>query len=73
MTKSEFKNIREVAKYLRSKGWKVSQSTVYKHSNEGRINTDKDGVYTLKAVENYASKHLKLAKTRKREKDQNQT
>ena len=33
----EFKTLKEVADYLRGEGWKVAQSRVYKHVNEGRL------------------------------------
>ncbi|MDY6974382.1 MAG: hypothetical protein SV775_19015 [Thermodesulfobacteriota bacterium] len=61
--KTEFKTLIEVAEYLKAEGWKVSQSTVYKHQTEGRIRPNSEGIYTLKAVQKYARTHLTQQET----------
>jgi len=61
--KTEFKNVKEVAQFLNSEGWKVAQSTVYKHRTEGLIRPDADGNFTRKAVLKYARLYLKQTST----------
>lgn len=51
-------NLRAVAAWLEQQGWKVSESTVYKHREEGKISPDDKGVFPLKRVNEYAVKHL---------------
>jgi hypothetical protein len=64
--KREFRNLREVAEYLKASGWKVSQSTVYKHGGEGKIRPNQEGVYSLKAVEKYAGIFLVRKETQQK-------
>jgi len=52
-------NPKTITAYLKEAGYKVSQSTVYKHRDEGRIPMQKDGAYLVKDVDRYASMHLK--------------
>lgn len=54
----EFKNLLEVSTYLDREGWKLSRSTLYKHSKEGRLKPDHEGGYSLKAVRKYAASFL---------------
>jgi len=60
----EFKNLTEVTSYLKNEGWQVSQSTVYKHGQEGKIRPDIGKAYSLAAVKRYANRFLVLAKTK---------
>lgn len=48
----------EVADYLKSLGYKVGKSKVYMDIDEGLLRRDKNGVFTLKEVMNYAKKFL---------------
>lgn len=57
-TREQFKNLREVVAYLQGQGWKVSQSTLYKHQGEGKIKAEADGTYTLKNLMRYAKAYL---------------
>jgi phosphotransacetylase len=67
----EFKNLREVATYLRDEGWKVSKSTVYEHSKKGMIRPDVEKKrYSLKAVLKYAQTHLVPLGTVQKKKDE---
>jgi hypothetical protein len=52
-------NPKEITRYLKDAGYKVSQSTVYKHRDEGRIPAQKDGTFLVTDVDRYASMHLK--------------
>lgn len=49
-----FPNLLAVHKHLLAHGWKISQSGLYKHRNEGRIKPGKDGTFSAGAVERYA-------------------
>ena len=50
--------IPKVAEYLQSKGWKVSQSSIYSHHEQGRLKKNKDGVFLIKDVDVYAKENL---------------
>ena len=52
-------NPKAITQYLKDAGYKVSQSTVYKHKDEGRIPVQKDGAFLVTDVDRYASIHLK--------------
>ncbi len=52
-------NAKAITAYLKDTGYKASQSTVYKHRDEGRIPMQKDGTFLVKDVDRYASMHLK--------------
>lgn len=65
-TKESFKNLREVTEYLRGQGWKVAQSTVYKHENDGKIRPEADGSYGIKSVLKYARSFLLLKSTKEK-------
>lgn len=52
-------NPKAITEYLKDAGYKVSQSTVYKHRDEGRIPVQKDGTFLVKDVDRYASMLLK--------------
>lgn len=67
--KQEFKNLTEVAAFLKEQGWKVAQRTVYRHGKEGKILSDPSGIYLLKAVQKYARLHLMMTDTRKKIRD----
>ncbi|VFQ43493.1 hypothetical protein [Desulfoluna butyratoxydans] len=52
-------NPKAITAYLKEAGYKVSQSTVYKHRDEGRIPVQKNGSFLVKDVDRYAAMHLK--------------
>lgn len=54
-----FPNPKKIAEYLKTAGYKVSPSTVYKHRDEGRIPAQKDGTFRVEDVDRYAAMHLK--------------
>ena len=64
--KDTFKNLREAVAYLRGEGWKISQSTLYKHQREGKIKTEPDGSYTQKAILRYAKGYLTTQETKRK-------
>lgn len=61
--KNEFRNLKEVAAFLRAEGWKISQSTVYEHGKHGMIRKDRTGVYLRSAVLRYAGAFLATQET----------
>jgi len=67
----EFNNPKEVAEYLNGIGYKVSQRTVYRHAREkDLLKKNNAGIYTLKAVKDYAKAKLKKVGARQSEKDE---
>ena len=61
-----FDDINQVLAYLLQRGFKISQSGIYKHQKEGKISKDKkDHRYLLAAVEKYAKSYLPLVATGK--------
>jgi hypothetical protein len=56
----EFKNLNEVAKFLKADGWEVAQSSIYNHAQKKLIGKNRKGVYTERAVKQYARNYLKL-------------
>lgn len=69
-TRENFKNLREVVAYLKGQDWKVSQATVYKHQNEGKIKSEGDGTFTLKHVLRYARGFLMLREAKQKVDDE---
>lgn len=59
MPSTEFKNLLEISKYLKDTGWAVSKSTVYDHAKAGYLGKKKNGVYTLRQVQDYCRDWLK--------------
>lgn len=53
-----FANLRAVAAYLTEEGWKVSESTVYLHREQGKLGPDAEGRYPIERVVQYAETHL---------------
>jgi hypothetical protein len=68
--KETFKNVREVVAYLKGQDWKVSQATIYKHQNEGKIKAEADGTYLLKSVLRYARGFLMLRQAKQKVDDE---
>lgn len=58
-----FATKKAVFEHLKAEGWQISQSQFYAHCKERYLRPDKEGKYTLKAVEKYAKNWLKLAAT----------
>ena len=50
---------KDVIKHLSSTGWKIKQSTFYNHKEKGFIRPEKDGKYSIAAVDKYAAARLK--------------
>ena len=64
-----FKNIPEMLAHLRSEGFKIAQSTAYKHAKEGLLKTTAaNGEFTLSEVERYARENL-VRKTAAKQKE----
>ena len=63
MTEETFATKKEVLDHLLAAGWQIGQSQFYAHCKEGRLRPEKEGGYTLKAVEKYAGLHLRLIAT----------
>ena len=63
-----FINLRHVLVYLLERGYKVSESNLYKHGKESKIHPAPDGTYDLKSVKTYASTYLKTVATGQTEK-----
>jgi hypothetical protein len=55
------KNLSEVAKYVKAKGYKIEKRMVYNHQSAGKIRPNKAGEYPIADVDKYAAVHLKLA------------
>lgn len=51
---TEFKDLQTVLAFLKSQGYRISRSTIYRHHEDGRIREVKEGGYPLKAVLRYA-------------------
>jgi len=56
--KAAFRNVKDVAEYLRKTGRKVSQATVYNHKNKGMLVPDRDGGFSRKSVDIYVKTWL---------------
>ena len=63
----QFINLRHVLVYLIERGYKVSESNLYKHGKESKIRPAPDGTYSLKAVKGYAATYLKTVGTHQTE------
>jgi hypothetical protein len=64
----EFKNLSEVVKFLKGQGWDVAQSSIYNHAQKKWISPNKKGIYTERAVRQYARDYLKLKNSEMSEK-----
>lgn len=65
-----FKSKAAVFRYLKEQGeWAVSRSQFYAHCNDRLLRPDKDGQFTLAAVNKYAKQHLKDAETGRKSSD----
>lgn len=53
-----FATIAEVLRHLDREGWKVSQTTIYKHKKRGLIRPNERGRYLRSVVDAYAARHL---------------
>lgn len=63
MTEIIFKSRIAVHRWLEDNGWQISRSQLYAHCKDGLLRPAKDGKYRLKAVEKYATIHVKKAET----------
>lgn len=54
-----FPNLLKAVDHLKERGWRVSRSTVYQHSKEGKIRIREDGTISAKDLEKYAIAFLK--------------
>lgn len=53
-----FKNIKAVADFVIDQGWNVSKSSVYEHAKRGMLGKKKNGIYTLRQVQDYCRDYL---------------
>ncbi len=68
MSETIFKSKIAVHRWLEDNGWQISKSQFYDHCRDGLLRPAKaDGKYRLKAVERYASLHVKKAETGQKE------
>lgn len=56
----EFNSLNAVALYLDKQGYKIKKSTIYNHKTEGKIRPNKEGKYSIDAINKYARIHLPL-------------
>lgn len=61
-----FPTIAEVLDCLKSDGWKVTKTSLYRHAKEGKLLPRPDGAYAPKDVERYARTFLKQQSTGKK-------
>ena len=59
-------NIAAVLEYLKTAGWKVTRTSLYRHRSEGRFLPQNDGAYRQKDIDKYARTWLKQQSTGKR-------
>ncbi len=59
---TQFKSKAAVLRWLEENGWQISKTQFYDHCRDGMLRARK-GVYSLKAVQKYASLHVKKAET----------
>jgi hypothetical protein len=52
-------NLLAVVEYFRDKGWKITKSPAYRHSNESKIRSQPDGTLLVTDAEKYARLFLK--------------
>jgi hypothetical protein len=69
-TQEKFRNLREAVGFLKSQGWKISQSTLYKHQGDGKIRAEPDGTYTLKNLMRYAKAYLTTQEAKRKVDDE---
>jgi hypothetical protein len=62
MIENTFKNLKQVAIYLREIGYKISKTQIYEHGKTRKIKPRDDGKYYLLDVEQYAKDYLKSEK-----------
>jgi len=62
MTENTFKNLKQVAIYLRESGYKISKTQIYEHGKARKVKPRNDGKYYLLDVEQYARDYLKSEK-----------
>jgi hypothetical protein len=65
-SETTFSTIADVLVYLQDNGWKVTQSSLYRHAKEGKLLPGGDGSYRIKDVEKYAKTWLKQQSTGKK-------
>lgn len=65
-----FKSKIAVHRWLVDNGWQISKTQFYEHCKDGLLRPRKgDGVFVLKAVEKYATLHVRKAETGQKESD----
>jgi len=58
-----FSSKKEVLEHLLADGWQIGQSQFYAHCRQMLLRPEKDGHYSLKAVEKYAAINLRRTET----------
>ncbi len=61
-----FETVADVLDYLAGSGWKVTQTSLYRHQSQGKILPSVDGSYRQKDVDKYAKTWLKQKSTGKK-------
>lgn len=64
-----FNKLADVLTYLKEKGWRVSQASLYRHVSEGKLRTEKNGNFRQRSIDRYAKSFLTLVKTGKKIKE----
>ena len=59
MEEKTFRNLKQVAIYLREIGYKISKTQIYEHGKARKVKPRDDGKYYLLDVEQYAKDYLK--------------
>lgn len=63
MTSENFSTKKAALEHLQADGWQIGQSQFYKHCKEMLLRPEKEGGYSLKAVEKYAAINLRRTET----------
>ena len=58
--------IADVLNYLKAEGWRVTQTSLYRHQKEGKFLPQRDGSFARKNIDKYAKTFLKLTSIGKR-------
>lgn len=66
LPEGRFKDIAAVLEYLGTSGWKVTQTSLYRHQKEGKFLPQPDGTYLQKDIDKYAKTFLKQKSTGKK-------
>ncbi len=68
-TPTGWRKVIDVLRHLEAAGWQIGKTQLYAHCRDGLLRKDKAGVFTPKAVEKYATLHLRRVETGLKEPD----